>query len=49
MHKRQGDFIQWFGQCQLHIVVTSFGQGLLSHPVVEGKPNANYVHARIRN
>jgi hypothetical protein len=23
-------------------------QGLLSHPVLEGKPNANHVHARIR-
>jgi hypothetical protein len=23
--------------------------GALSHPVLEGKPNANHVHARIRN
>jgi hypothetical protein len=22
---------------------------MLSHPVLEGKPNANHVHARIRN
>jgi hypothetical protein len=27
MHKRHGDFIPWFGQCLLHVVVTSFGQG----------------------
>jgi hypothetical protein len=32
MHKRHGDFIQWFGQCLLHVVVTSFGQGLHSTP-----------------
>jgi hypothetical protein len=23
--------------------------GLMSHPVLEGKPNANHVHDRIRN
>jgi hypothetical protein len=28
MHKRHDDFILWFGQCLLHIVVTSFGQWL---------------------
>jgi hypothetical protein len=28
MHKGQGDFILWFGQCLLHVMVTSFGQGL---------------------
>jgi hypothetical protein len=26
-----------------------FRQGELSHPVLEGKPNANHVRARIRN
>jgi hypothetical protein len=30
MHKWHGDFIPWFGQCLLHVVVTSFGQGLHS-------------------
>jgi hypothetical protein len=33
MHKRHGDFILWFGQCLLHVVVTSFGQGLHSIPL----------------
>jgi hypothetical protein len=33
MHKSHGDFIPWFGQCLLHIVVTSFGQGLHSTPL----------------
>jgi hypothetical protein len=33
MHKRHGDFIPWFGQCLLHVVVTSFGQGLHSTPL----------------
>jgi hypothetical protein len=28
MHRWHGDYIPWFGQCLLHIVVTSFGQGL---------------------
>jgi hypothetical protein len=32
-HKRYGDFIPWFGQCLLHVVVTSFGQGLHSIPL----------------
>jgi hypothetical protein len=27
----------------------SFVHRLLSHPVLEGKPNTNHVHARIRN
>jgi hypothetical protein len=26
-------FIPWFGQCLLHVVVTSFGQGLHSIPL----------------
>jgi hypothetical protein len=30
MHMWHGDFISWFGQCLLHVVVTSFGQGLHS-------------------
>jgi hypothetical protein len=30
MHKRHDDFITWFDQCLLHVVVTSFGQGLHS-------------------
>jgi hypothetical protein len=30
MHKRHDDFIPWFGQCLLYVVVTSFGQGLQS-------------------
>jgi hypothetical protein len=29
-HKRHNDFIPWFGQCLLHVVVTSFSQGLHS-------------------
>jgi hypothetical protein len=33
MHKWHGDFIPWFGQCLLHVVVTSFGQGLHSIPL----------------
>jgi hypothetical protein len=33
MHKRHNDFIPWFGQCLLHIVVTSFGQVLHSTPL----------------
>jgi hypothetical protein len=33
MHKWHGDFILWFGQCLLHVVVTSFGQGLHSTPL----------------
>jgi hypothetical protein len=33
MHKRHDNFISWFGQCQLHVVVTSFGQGLHSTPL----------------
>jgi hypothetical protein len=33
MHKWHGDFIPWFGQCLLHVVVTSFGQGLHSTPL----------------
>jgi hypothetical protein len=33
MHKRHNDFISWFGQCLLHVVVTSFGQGLHSTPL----------------
>jgi hypothetical protein len=32
MHKWQW-FLPWFGQCLLHIVVTSFGQGLHSTPL----------------
>jgi hypothetical protein len=24
-HKRHNDFIPWFGQCLLHVVVTFFG------------------------
>jgi hypothetical protein len=27
MDNRHNDFIMWFDQCLLHIVVTSFGQG----------------------
>jgi hypothetical protein len=27
------DFIMWFSQCLLHVVVTSFGQGLHSIPL----------------
>jgi hypothetical protein len=30
MHKWHGDFIPWFGQCLLHVVVTFFSQGLHS-------------------
>jgi hypothetical protein len=30
---RHGDFIPWFGQCLLHVVVTFFGQGLHSIPL----------------
>jgi hypothetical protein len=26
-------FLLWFGQCLLHVVVTSFGQGLHSTPL----------------
>jgi hypothetical protein len=37
MHKRHGDFIPWFGQCLLHVVVTSFGQGLHSTPLKSSK------------
>jgi hypothetical protein len=33
MHKWHGDFIPWFGQCLLHVVVTSFDQGLHSTPL----------------
>jgi hypothetical protein len=33
MHKRHGDFIPWFDQCLLHVVVTSFSQGLHSIPL----------------
>ena len=33
MHKRHGDFILWFGQCLLHVVVTSFDQALHSTPL----------------
>jgi hypothetical protein len=33
MHKRHDDFIPWFGQCLLHFVVISFGQGLHSTPL----------------
>ena len=33
MHKGHSDFIPWFGQCLLHVVVTSFGQGLHSIPL----------------
>jgi hypothetical protein len=33
MHKWHGDFISWFGQCLLHVVVTSFGKGLHSTPL----------------
>jgi hypothetical protein len=30
-------------------VTVSIGGGHVSHPVLEGKSNANHVHARIRN
>jgi hypothetical protein len=33
IHRRYSDFIPWFGQRLLHIVVTSFGQGLHSIPL----------------
>jgi hypothetical protein len=33
MHKRHSDFIPWFGQFLLHVVVTSFSQGLHSVPL----------------
>jgi hypothetical protein len=33
MHKWHNGFILWFGQCILHVVVTSFGQGLHSIPL----------------
>jgi hypothetical protein len=33
MHKCHDDFIPWFDQCLLHVVVTSFGQGLHSTPL----------------
>jgi hypothetical protein len=33
MHKGHSDFILWFGQCLLYVVVTSFGQGLHSTPL----------------
>jgi hypothetical protein len=26
-------FLPWYGQCLLHVVVTSFGQGLHSTPL----------------
>jgi hypothetical protein len=34
MDKRHDDFISWFGQCLLHIVVTYFGQVLHSTPLM---------------
>jgi hypothetical protein len=33
MHKRHNDFIPWFGQCLLHVVVSSFSKGLHSTPL----------------
>jgi hypothetical protein len=33
MHNRHNNFIPWFGQCLLHIVLTSFDQGLHSTPL----------------
>jgi hypothetical protein len=33
MHKWHDDFIPWFGQCLLHVMVTSFSQGLHSTPL----------------
>jgi hypothetical protein len=33
LHKRNDDFIPWFDQCLLHVVVTSFDQGLHSTPL----------------
>jgi hypothetical protein len=33
MYKRHGDFIPWFGRWLLHVVLTSFGQGLHSIPL----------------
>jgi hypothetical protein len=33
MHKRHDDFFPWFGQCLLHVVVTSFDQELHSTPL----------------
>jgi hypothetical protein len=33
MHKWHSDFIPWFGQCLLHVVLTSFSQGLHSIPL----------------
>jgi hypothetical protein len=37
MHQWHSDFIPWFGQCLLHVVVTSFGQGLHSTPLMWSK------------
>jgi hypothetical protein len=33
MHKGHNDFIPWFGQYLLHVVVSSFIQGLQSTPL----------------
>jgi hypothetical protein len=33
MDKRHNDFIPWFGQCLLHVVVTFFSQGLHLTPL----------------
>jgi hypothetical protein len=33
MHKWHDDFISWFSQCLVHVVVTSFGLGLHSIPL----------------
>jgi hypothetical protein len=30
-------------------IVDAMNSGYVSHPVLEGKPNANHVRARIRN
>jgi hypothetical protein len=39
MHQCHSDFILWFGQCLLHVVVTSFGQGLQSTSQVIQRSN----------
>jgi hypothetical protein len=50
-HASQGNILHQH-TCKLLIIVSYknkiYVQGHLSHPVLEGKPNANHVRARIR-
>jgi hypothetical protein len=44
MDKRHSDFIPWFGQCLLHVVVTSFGEGCTQPLSSDPKIKLEYLY-----